>query len=355
MTAQTNSPAITSANIVDHFRQLPDPRRRRPVYPLINIVVMAICAVICGADDFVAIAAFARKKRRWFARFLDLRNGIPSHDRFNAVLAAIKPEEFQKCLLSWITALHELTGGQVIAIDGKTLRRSFDKATGKAALHMVSAWATANQIALGQVAVDQKSNEITAIPKLLEMLDISGALVTIDAGGCQTQIAAQIVAAGGDYLLAVKGNQRALRAGIARHFNDHLSDDFARTKVCRYETTEKAHGRDETRWYYVCPVPAELPGRDRWPGLKAIGVAISSTQRDGKDCNEVRYYILSRQMSARDFARAVRGHWGIENRLHWQPLMARIAVRWGRPPPPFSTVLNSRLPTTRLRDVLFSI
>ena len=144
----------------------------------------------------------------------------------------------------------------MIAIDGKTLRRSFDKATGKAALHMVSAWATANQIALGQVAVDQKSNEITAIPKLLEMLDISGALVTIDAGGCQMQIAAQIVAAGGDYLLAVKGNQRTLRAGIARHFNDHLSDDFVRTKVCRHETTEKAHGREETRWYYVCPVPA---------------------------------------------------------------------------------------------------
>ena len=266
----------------------------------------------------MAIAAFGRKKRQWLSRFLDLRAGIPSHDRFNAILAAIRPEEFEKCLLSWITALHELTGGQVIAIDGKTLRRSFDKATGKAAIQMVSAWATANQIRLGQVVVDAESNEITAIPKLLEILELSGALVTIDAAGCQTEIAQKILDGDGEYILAVKGNQPKLRAGIKRYFDDHLADDFARVKASRYETHEKGHGREETRWYYVCPVPKGLPDAARWPGVKAIGVAISSVDRDGKNCCETRYYILSRKMPAREFAGAVRGHWGIENRLHWQ-------------------------------------
>ena len=287
--------------------------------------------MICGADDFVAIAAFGRKKRQWLSRFLDLRTGIPSHDRFNAILAAIRPVEFEKCLLSWITALHELTGGQVIAIDGKTLRRSFDKATGKAAIQMVSAWATANQISLGQVVVDAESNEITAIPKLLEIIDVSGALVTIDAAGCQTEIAQKILDGGGDYILTVKGNQPKLRAGIKRYFDDHLADDFARVKASRHETHEQGHGREETRWYYVCPVPKGLPDRARWPGVKAIGVAISSVDRDGKNCCETRYYILSRKMSAREFARAVRGHWGIENRLHWQLDVFVIDVHWARP------------------------
>ena len=182
-------------------------------YPLVNIVTIAICAVICGADDFVAIAKFGRAKRKWLSQFLDLSSGIPSHDRFNAILAAIKPAEFEACLLSWITALHEITDGQVVAIDGKTLRRSFDAATSKSAIHMVSAWATANHISLGQVVVDEKSNEITAIPKLLEMLEISGSLVTIDAMGCQTEIAEKIVDAEADYVLAVKENQPTLVQG----------------------------------------------------------------------------------------------------------------------------------------------
>jgi predicted transposase YbfD/YdcC len=307
-----------SATIQDHFAELTDPRRRKVTYPLMNVVVIAVCAVICGADDFVAIAAFGRKKREWLAKFLDLKDGIPSHDRFNAILAAIKPAEFEKCLLSWITALHEITDGQVIAIDGKTLRRSFDAASSKAAIHMVSAWATANHISLGQVVVDAKSNEITAIPKLLEILELSGSLVTIDAMGCQVEIARQIVNAEADYVLAVKGNQPTLHQGIADFFEDHLEDDFARTKVRRYQTEEKGHGREETRWYSICPVPDDLPDRSRWPKLKAIGIAVSNTQRDGKDCNEVRYYILSKYLSGRRFAEAVREHWGIENLLHWQ-------------------------------------
>lgn len=307
-----------SIRIEDHFAELTDPRRREVKYPLINVVVIAICAVICGADDFVAIAKFGRTKLAWFERFLDLSAGIPSHDRFNAIFAALKPAEFQKCLLSWITALHEVTGGQVIAIDGKTLRRSFDAASSKAAIHMVSAWATMNYISLGQFVVDAKSNEITAIPQLLKMLELSGALVTIDAMGCQTEIAQQIVDAGAIYCLAVKGNQATLWEGIVHFFSDHLEDDFARTQVRRYETAEKGHGRVEQRYYYICPVPDELPDGARWPHLKAIGMALSITQRNGQECGEVRYYILSQHIAARRFAQAVRGHWGIENRLHWQ-------------------------------------
>ena len=311
-------PKSKSARMQDHFAELTDPRRREVTYPLINIVVIAICAVMCGADDFVAIAEFGNKKCKWFARFLDLENGIPSHDRFNAVLAAIKPAEFEKCLLSWITALHAITAGQVIAIDGKTLRRSFDAASGKAAIHMVSAWATANHISLGQVVVDAKSNEITAIPQLLQILELSGALVTIDAMGCQVEIAKSIIEREADYCLAVKGNQRTLLQGTKGFFDDHLEDDFARTKVRRYQTKEKGHGREEIRYYFVCPVPDDLPDHARWPHLKAIGIVISNTQRNGKDCNEVRYYILSKYLSGRRFAEVVRGHWGIENRLHWQ-------------------------------------
>ena len=311
-------PTQMSAHIQDHFATLTDPRRREVTYPLINVVVIAVCAVVCGADDFVGIAKFGRTKRRWLAGFLDLSAGIPSHDRFNAILAAIKPAEFEKCLLSWITALHEITDGQVVAVDGKTLRRSFDKAGRKSAIHMVSAWATANHISLGQVVVDAKSNEITAIPKLLQLLEISGALVTIDAMGCQTEIARQIVEAKAHYCLAAKGNQPTLHQGLVDFFNEHLEDDFARTPVRRHETRETGHGREENRYYFVCPVPQDLPDRSRWAHLKAIGIAISNTQRDGKDCNEVRYYILSQYVAARRFAEAVRSHWSIENRLHWQ-------------------------------------
>ena len=336
-----------SAKLHEHFADLTDPRVRKVIYPLINIVVIAVCAVICGADDFVAIAEFGEKKRQWFARFLDLRNGIPSHDRFNAILAAIKPAEFETCFLSWITTLQKITDGQVIAIDGKTLRRSFDAASGKTAIHMVSAWATANQISLGQVVVDAKSNEITAIPKLLQMLEISGCLVTIDAMGCQTEIAKQIIAGGADYVLTPKGNQPTLQQGIKEFFDDHLEDDFARTKVRRYETEEKGHGREETRYYCICPVPDDLPDRSRWVGLKAIGIAISEIQRDGKECNEVHYYILSKYLSGRRFAEAVRGHWGIENRLHWQLDVTfqedQCRIRKGHADTNFSTLRRTAL------------
>ena len=311
-------PTNTSVRIQDHFANLTDPRRRKVLYPLVNVVTIAVCAVICGADDFVAIAKFGRAKREWLSQFLDLTDGIPSHDRFNAILAAIKPAEFEACLLSWITALHEITGGQLVAIDGKTLRRSFDAATSKSAIHMVSAWATANLITLGQVVVDEKSNEITAIPELLRILELSGSLVTIDAMGCQTEIAQTILDAGADYMLAVKKNQPTLYDGVSWFFLTQREEDFARVRVSRHETHEKAHAREETRSYYVCSVPRDLPDRKRWPKLAAIGWTISDTVRDGNRCHEMRYYIMSRKLSAKEFAAAVRGHWSIENRLHWQ-------------------------------------
>jgi predicted transposase YbfD/YdcC len=306
------------AAFAKHFAALEDPRRGEVTHPLLNIVTIAVCAVICGADDFAAIAEFGRKRRDWFARLLDLSSGIPSHDTFNNVLARLKPAAFEECLLNWVLALHEVTEGQIIPIDGKTLRRSYDRAHSKAAIHMVSAWASLNHISLGQVTVEEKSNEITAIPKLLEMIDVSGALVTIDAMGCQTEIAAKIIAEGGDYCLAVKDNQPKLLAAISEFFEDHLLDDFARHAVRRHAKNERGHGRVEEREYLIAPLPEDFPQQARWKGLKALGLAINNIERDGKDVTEVRYYILSMYTSGQRFAEAVRDHWSIENRLHWQ-------------------------------------
>jgi predicted transposase YbfD/YdcC len=307
------------ARIAEYFQELTDPRRREVTYPLINIVVMALCAVLSGADDFVSIAPWAETKREWLANFLDMSAGVPSHDRFNAVLGAIKPAEFEKCLLSWITALHQITDGQVIAIDGKTLRRSFDAASSKAPIHMVSAWATANHVSLGQVVTDEKSNEITAIPKLLELLEIQGCLVTIDAMGCQREIAAQIVAQGGDYVLAVKENQPKLYEEIQEFFSAQLEDECRSVACRRFESHEKGHGREDDRYYYLAKRPEKFSQAAKWVALAAIGMAVRVTRtKDGKETSDVRYYAVSRYLSGQKFAAAVRGHWGIENSLHWQ-------------------------------------
>jgi predicted transposase YbfD/YdcC len=313
-----SDPRPGSVRLQDHFASLTDPRRRKVTYPLVNIVTIAVCAMICGADDFVAIATWGRLKRDWLATILDLEAGIPSHDRFNAIFRALDPGAFEKCLLGWIAAIHEATAGQVVAIDGKTLRGSFDKASGKSAIPMVSAWATANRLSLGQVAVDEKSNEITAIPALLKLLEIKGCLVTVDAMGCQTAIAEAILDREADYVLAVKDNQPTLHRGIEGHFLKPMEDDFATIAVDRHQAKEKGHGRVEHRTYYVCDAPADLPDRERWKGLAAIGVAINISTRDGKGADAVRYYIMSRRPGAKEFGDAVRGHWGIENSLHWQ-------------------------------------
>lgn len=307
------------AAIGSHFEALEDPRVARTQYhPLINIVVIGISAVICGAQHFTEMEEFGRKKRDWLARFLDLKHGIPSHDTFNAVFARLKPEQFETCLLSWLTALQDLTDGQILAIDGKTLRGSYDTADSRAAIHMVSVWATANHLSLGSVVVDEKSNEITAIPKLLELIDISGALVTIDAMGCQKEIARKIVEEGGDYVLAVKDNQPKLHEAVHEFFAEQLETDFADTPHRYHETHEKGHGRVEHRYYHLAPVPEAFPVREQWKNLKALGMAINITERDGQETCEVRYYILSKYVAGKRFAEAVRSHWSIENNLHWQ-------------------------------------
>ena len=329
------------------FSTLTDPRRRKVVYPLVNVVTIAICAVLCGADDFVSIAEFGRAKRKWLSKFLDLSAGIPSHDRFNAILRALKVDEFQQCLLELITTLHEVTEGQVVAIDGKTLRRSFDRASSKSAIHMVSAWASANHISLGQVVVDEKSNEITAIPKLLKILELSGCLVTIDAMGCQVEIARAIVEAKADYVLAAKDNQPTLAQGIDAFFVDHAQDDFARVEARRHVTEEKGHGRQERREHVVCRVPEHLPDGARWPKLAAIGMVFSYVLRDGKEHMACRHYILSKYLSAKKFAQAVRNHWSIENRLHWQLDVTfqedQCRIRKGNADANFSTLRRTAL------------
>jgi predicted transposase YbfD/YdcC len=275
------SPAVMSdelsARIEKHFASLTDPRRRKVTHPLINIVTIALCAVIAGADDFVTIAAWRRPKRAWLARFLDMTKGVPSHGRFNAVLRRSSPTSSSvACSPGSPRSARSPPGNS----SPSTASRSGMASTRPT--YMASAWATANHISLGQVVVDEKSNEITAIPELLELLNVSGCLVTIDATGCQTKIAGKIVEDKADYVLAAKGNQPTLHDGIMGFFLGHMEDDFARVKVNRHEAREHGHGRDEHRTYLVCDVPDDLPDRGRWKGLKRLGVSISETARGGQ-------------------------------------------------------------------------
>ena len=312
-------PSTPLAAFALHFADLEDPRLARTrLHPLTNILVIGLCAVICGVKHFTQMAAFGQAKRQWLSRFLDLTHGIPSHDTFNAVFVRLQPAAFEQALLRWMTALHEVTAGQIVPIDGKTLRGSYRPGESKALIHMVSAWAAANHLSLGSVVVDEKSNEITAIPRLLELLDLSGALVTIDALGCQKEIAQKIVEVGADYVLAVKDNQPKLHEAIRTFFTEQLAAAEPATPCRHYHTAERGHGRVEERNYYVCPVPADFSVAEPWPGLKALGLVVNRTERDGQEHWEVRHYILSRKLTGRRFAEAVRGHWAIENNLHWQ-------------------------------------
>ena len=311
-------PMTAPVKLIDHLHFIKDPRTGRSTYPLVNILAFTICGVIAGSDDFVAIAKYARTKKEWFATFLDLSAGIPSHDRFNAIFRHLDPQAFQDALLSWITSIAQITDGQVVAIDGKTLRGSYDTKDCRAAIHMVSAWATANHISLGHTVVDAKSNEITAIPELLKVLELAGALVTIDAMGCQVEIAAAIRAREADYCLAVKGNQPTLHQGIETYFAEQIENDFLETTFETTSSEEKAHGRVDSRRCYICPIPEDLPDAGRWKDLCAIGMTIISSERGGKEEMGQRYYILSRLMTAEEFAASVRSHWSIENNLHWQ-------------------------------------
>jgi predicted transposase YbfD/YdcC len=311
-------PAIAPAAFQEHFKDLNDPRvERTRKHPLINLVFIAVCGVLSGANSFAAIEEFGLDRRTWFARFLDLTNGVPCDDTFARVLARLDPGAFEKCLLSWIQAVQEVTDHRLIAIDGKTLRGSYDRRDGKAAIHMVSAWASEAKLSLGQVVVDEKSNEITAIPELLRLLDVSEALVTIDAMGCQKEIAGLIREGKGDYVLAVKQNQPTLYEQVEEAIGAGLEQDTP--DLDEHQTVEAGHGRQETRTYVIFPAPGTVDPDGVWRDLGAVGVAITeSTDTQGRNRLEVRYYILSALLSAKRFADAVRGHWSIENNLHWQ-------------------------------------
>ena len=315
-----------AVDVRPYFADLPDPRvERTKRHALLDIVTIALCAVICGADTWVEIAQFGRTKEAWLRRFLALPGGIPCHDTFGRVFARLDPEAFERCFLAWIQAVVGAPGAQVVAVDGKTLRRSHDRGTGKAALHLVSAWATANHLVLGQVATEAKSNEITAIPLLLAALDLRGCTVTIDAMGCQTAIAQQIIDQGGDYVLALKNNQATLAAAVTDTFalaRATAFADLAATDHADLRTVDQGHGRLELRRYWTISDPAILAYLDptgAWAGLRSIGM-VEAERRVGEQVSvEARYYLSSQRgaATAAGFAAAVRGHWGIENQLHW--------------------------------------
>jgi predicted transposase YbfD/YdcC len=311
---------IKAFSIRECFAKVPDPRREHlRLHHLWDIIAITILAVIAGADSWVEVAKYGLNKLEFLASFLELPNGIPAHDTFGRVFALLNPSALQEGFMQWVQAIAEATLGRVVAIDGKTARRSFDKAAGKGALHMVSAWVSENRLLLGQQACDSKSNEITAIPELIKNLEISGAIVTIDAMGCQKEIAATIQEAGADYVLAVKDNQPTLHDDIRQLFSDGLDNDFAGLEHHSYQTHEEGHGRVETRIYNVVEVPEELAKRHAdWAGLASFGFVYSERQEGDKEPSvETRVFISSLAPRVKKFARAVRNHWGIETSLHW--------------------------------------
>lgn len=309
----------TPTTLAEHFSGITDPRiDRTKRHKLIDILVIAICATICGADGWEEFELFGQAKQEWFKSFLELPNGIPSDDTFRRVFGRIDPRQFQHCFLEWVRAVAELTHGQVVAIDGKQSRRSYDRAAGKTAINMVSAWASENRMVLGQVKVDTKSNEITAIPELLDMLEITGCIVTIDAMGCQTEIAAKIVEKEADYVLSVKGNQGTLYEDVVQYFDWALKDQFQQTVYTSYETTDGEHGRVEVRRYYATDDIEWLSQKAAWKGLHTIAMVESErTGLGAQTSRERRYYISSLPADAKQLGRAIRGHWSIENSLHW--------------------------------------
>jgi predicted transposase YbfD/YdcC len=313
---------ISLDEVILHFEKLEDPRSTINLqHPLISVVVIALMAVLAGASGPTAIAKWAVLKEEFLLNALNLPNGIPRKDVFRRVLMALRPGAFQACFVNWLKSLRATaaaaTGVEqpVLAVDGKTARRSHDRKNGLGALHSVSVWASEFGLSLGQVACAEKSNEITAIPELLRLVDIKGAIITIDAMGTQKAIAAQIIEGEADYVLALKGNQETLHQAVIDHIDEQLEGDLAQAR--EHVTIEKGHGREEMRTYLQLPAPKSLPGFTPWKGLKTIGVVTSRCLRDGKETIEIRYYISSLAMGVKRFARAVRGHWGIENTCHW--------------------------------------
>lgn len=315
---------LPACDFTSFFCDVADPRiERSKAHQLMDILFISVAGTIAGCEGPSDIAEFARTQLDWCRKFVPLAEGVPAHDTIGRVLSLIKPQEFQKAFVDWIASLvgeSDEDDGQprFVPIDGKTLRGSRGARDREKPLHLVSAWATQQGMALGQVAVDEKSNEITAIPRLLAMLELRGALVSIDAMGCQKEIARQIVKGGGDYVLAVKDNQPALHQAIAEFFlARHENQDFADFGCRRHVTTERSRGRDERRFYYTAPLPDSMQrfARD-WKGLTSIGQVITATGHQGKETSDVRHYIVSRPAKVKEFAKATRGHWLIES-MHW--------------------------------------
>jgi predicted transposase YbfD/YdcC len=319
-----NVQQVSLDEVVGYFDELEEPRSTVNLkHPLVSVVVIAMMAVLAGAGGPTAIAKWAAIKEEFLLKVLKLPFGIPRKDVFRRVLALLKPGAFQACFATWLTSLRASAADAsgvdkpVLAIDGKTLRRSHNHNKGLGALHSVSVWASDFGLSLGQVACAEKSNEITAIPELLRLVDIKGTIITIDAMGTQKAIAAEIIERKADYVLALKGNQETLHQEVIDHIDEHCKNDFADAQARRHITKEKGHGREEIRSYIQMPVPKALRGLQLWKGLKSIGMATLVCVRDGKETTETRYYISSLEVSVKQFAHAVRSHWGIENSCHW--------------------------------------
>lgn len=323
MTSQL-SLSLSMEEVLLHFSELEDPRSSINLHhPLPSVIVIAIMAVLAGATGPTGIAKWAKKKTDFLTRLLTLSHGVPSKDVFRRVLMALHPAAFQGCFVSWLNMLRELAAERTgierptFAVDGKTLRRSHDRRNNLGAMHSVSVWASEFGLSLAQVVTDEKSNEITAIPEVLALVDFKGAIITIDAMGTQTAIAKQIIDGGGDYLLALKGNQETLFESAKAYIEEQAENDFADCEARQHVTKEKGHGRQETRTYIQLPVPKDLAGAARWPQLLTLGVAILHCVTNGKETIDVRYFISSLAMGVKQFAHSARSHWGIENSCHW--------------------------------------
>jgi predicted transposase YbfD/YdcC len=308
-------------DLITHLSNITDPRSALGKrHSLVEIIIIAICGIICGADDWVMIEYFGKAKKEWFESFLSLPHGIPSHDTFGQVFSLINPQEFEKCFMDWVQEIAIMTKGQLIALDGKTVRRSHDRTNGKAAIHLVSAWATHNGVVMGQVKVDDKSNEITAIPELLKMLEIEGCIISIDAMGTQKEIVSTILEQKGDYLLAVKQNQGQLFQQIDCAFSLDRKNDFKDAPYTYAKTVEKNHGRIETRQCWVTSDPEYIRYVDpegSWESLKSIVIIEATRKERDKTTSQSRYFISSLDTGAAQMMKHIRQHWEIENKLHW--------------------------------------